>query len=202
MRKFKRIQAKDFEPHPDDAAAVRLLGGKYKHALYKLTPKGKVWAFTIDHVSDPDAPTFLQLPNLIELNVANLLKRDTGFTPNGFQIICSHPNIQAYQDQNNNRLGDEAASIVGHNKRLRWVHFGGCGITDAGVRSICNATQLLKLSIFDNNITDKCVQDLLNLTNLRRLNVRNTKITIPAMLKLQNELPRCTIDALLPKNTG
>ena len=199
-RPYPKLFAKDFKPHPDDDEAVKKLAEKYKHTRFKLNPKGRVWSVSQTRLSDLDCSILLRLPELIELNMGHIFGNTySSFTHVGFAKLSTHPKIKAFLDCYNPMLGDEVAIVVGSSTRFRWVHLGGCGITNNGVRDICKAKQLLMLSIFNSEITDDVVQNLSELINLRHLNIRETKISRNSAMKLQKHLPRCKIDILLPK---
>ena len=201
-RPFPIFFAQDFEPHPDDAEAVKKLSEKYKRVSFKLNPKGRVWSVRANRMSDLDCSIIVGLPELIEVITARIYGRTSTFTHLGFAKLCTHPKLNIFLDCWNLMLGDEAAIAVGNNTRLRWVHLGGCGVTNKGVRAISQANQLLMLSLFHSEITDDAVPFLSELSNLRRLNIRNTKISKNSAMNLQNRLTRCSIDVLLPEFAG
>ena len=201
-RPYPRIFARDFDPHPDDAEAVHKLAEKRKHTKFKLDPKGRVWSVSLQCPSDLDCGIIFKLPHLVEFNTGHLLGRSSVFTHLGFAKLCKHARLRAIMDCYNPLLGDEAAKAVGNSTRLRWVHLGGCGVTDKGVRNICKAKQLIMLSIFASEITEDVAENLAKLTNLRRINIHETKISIDSAIRLQKHLTRCTIDILLPKHAG
>ena len=200
-RRHPQLRAGDFTPHPDDAEAVRFLAGKYKWTRFKLNPMGRVWAVTECRISDLDSAVLLRLPELIEFNTGQMFGRPrSSFTRFGFANLCTHAKLTAFLDCFNPMLGNGAAQVIGNSTRLRWVHLGGCGITNDGVIEICKAKQLLVLSLFQNDITEDVLDCLSGLTNLRHLNIRETKISRDAAMDLQKHLTRCKIDVLLPEN--
>ena len=191
--KQKPLRPTDFTPHPDDAASVDALAEI--RTRFRLTPRGRVWSvFTTNAFTDLHVQHLFAMSELIEFNRLQFTNQESQFTDDGFAKMANHPKIQAFMDQNNPMLTDESAKLVGTSRRLRWVNFPNCSITDAGVTAISCSTQLLALSLIANPVTDKCIPDLCKLTNLRRLSVRDTAITEASIATLESNLPRCQIN--------
>ena len=67
-------------------------------------------------------------------------------------------------------------------------------ITDAGLKQLKGLTQLRELELYGTKITDAGLVHLRGLTNLRYLGLTGTQVTYPAVERLRQALPNCSVE--------
>lgn len=81
---------------------------------------------------------------------------------------------------------------------LRFLGLDGVPITDRGLIEISKFTELERLFLNRTKVTDKGLVHLKKLTKLKFLCLMGTAITDEGYRRLQDDLPKCTIEADLP----
>jgi len=70
-------------------------------------------------------------------------------------------------------------------KQLLWLRLSGKPITDEGIKTLAQLTNLVRLFLDQTNISDKGLAELKSLSNLKYLNLSGTKITAQGLLALK-----------------
>jgi hypothetical protein len=78
--------------------------------------------------------------------------------------------------------------------RLKMLGLGDTKITDAGLEHLKGLGQLQQLYLNDTRVTDAGLEHLKGLRQLRELDLSGTRVTDEGVKRLQQALPKCTID--------
>ena len=78
--------------------------------------------------------------------------------------------------------------------QLQDLEFHKARITDAGLEQLKGLTQLQFLELCGTDITDAGLVHLRGLTNLRSLDITGTQVTYPAVERLRQALPNCSVE--------
>jgi len=80
----------------------------------------------------------------------------------------------------------DLALLLPIRKQLLWLRLSGKPITDEGMKTIAQLTNLVRLFLDQTNITDKGLAELRSLSNLKYLNLSSTKITARGLFSLKD----------------
>ena len=198
IKKQTCLRANQFQPHPEDAAAIEQLSN-VRGCIFGLTPRGRVFG-VCGYLSDSNVDTLLQLPELLEVSVMHNCSSNVPiFTDSGLEQLFVHPSLRIFSCAQNPALTDKSAAALSLSSRMQWFCLNRCAITDLGVQYISENRRLLGLYLDYAEITEDCVPYLCRLTNLRNLRLTNTLVTESFRDKLSAHLPRCRTLKLSPE---
>jgi uncharacterized membrane protein/mono/diheme cytochrome c family protein len=84
-------------------------------------------------------------------------------------------------------LGDDDISLLSSlKKQLIWLKIGSTQLTDKGLKTIAQCTNLTQLQLNDTKITNEGLASLSSLVNLQSLNLTGTKVDAAGLTPLKN----------------
>lgn len=150
------------------------------------TEKIKPLLLSLQHtVSEKKIP--LEIPEgKVEPAAAAALKklRDQGVeimpvAANNNWLLANYVNANAITDK-------QLQDLLGISKQLVWIKLNNTKISDAGLSTLSQCTNITKLQLNNTAITDKGLMQLKSLKQLRSLSLVNTKITTAGLLQLKD----------------
>ncbi len=99
-----------------------------------------------------------------------------------------------YLHLNETRIGDTALEHLKGLSQLRCLSLSSTRVTDSGLKFVKGLSRLEDLFVDGTQITDAGLQHLVGMCQLQELSLRDTKVTDAGVAKLQQALPKCSID--------
>ncbi len=129
-------------------------------------------------VGDDSWKFLLQLPNLVNLSLAETAVTDSWFARTGTFFKLKSLNLAK------TRISDGALAYIAKFPALRFLSLTSTKITDRGCERLVGVARLGTLSLRNTRVTDQCVGTLLRIPTLTRLLISNTRITAAGMEQL------------------
>ena len=76
---------------------------------------------------------------------------------------------------------------------LQHLYLRDTKVTDVGLKKLKRLTSLQSLDLRRTKVSDAGLEHLKKLTKLQKLDIQNTQVTDEGVKKLQQALPKCTI---------
>jgi hypothetical protein len=132
----------------------------------------------------------VHVEGLVGLEVLNL--KLTEVTDEGLAHLSGLTNLREL-DLSNNRITDSGLVHLAGMTRLENLRLNWTKVTDAGLVHLAETTRLERLSLNWTKVTDAGLQHLAGLPQLRYVSLEHCGVTDEGVKKLQETLPKCTI---------
>ncbi len=116
-----------------------------------------------DQISNDSIAPLSDIPNLVELNLANT------------------------------KVTDEGLAHIAGLTNLTHLHLENTAVTDAGLPHLKGLNNLVYLNLYNTKVTDAGLEHLTGLSNLRKVYLWQTDVTDAGVAKLSEALPKLTV---------